>query len=155
MKLNRFVALALIAVIAVATMSFFSIRALAQTPDPATPAQDCANENDDADESEGDGEDLDNVEEECGPQDEAGGEANEAEEAEDAAEGPDVAITGTELDQASAAALAYVGEGQVTGTEMGDEEGYYEIEVTLDNGSQVDVHLDENFNVLGQLEDNE
>ena len=80
-------------------------------------------------------------------------EDNEAEEAEDAAEGPDVSITGSALEQASAAALAYVGQGRVTGTEIGDEEGYYEIEVTLDNGSQVDVHLDENFNVLGQIED--
>jgi hypothetical protein len=71
-------------------------------------------------------------------------------EAEDEAEGADVAITGGALDQASAAALAYVGQGKVTGSEVGDEEGYYEIEVTLDNGSQVDVHLDENFNVLGQ-----
>jgi len=29
-----------------------------------------------------------------------------------------------------------------------DEEGYYEIEITLDNGKEMDVHLDENFNVL-------
>ena len=80
-------------------------------------------------------------------------EAQESEEAEDAAEGPDVSITGSALEQASAAALAYVGQGRITGTEIGDEEGYYEIEVTLDNGSQVDVHLDENFNVLSQIED--
>jgi uncharacterized membrane protein YkoI len=60
----------------------------------------------------------------------------------------DVAITGTPLEQASAAALAHIGEGRVTDSEIGDEEGYYEIEITLDNGDEVDVHLDQDFNVL-------
>ncbi len=82
-------------------------------------------------------------------------EADEAEddEADDAAEGPDVPITGMALEQASAAALEYMGEGQVTETEVGDEEGYYEVEITLDDGRQVDVHLDEAFNVLGHEAD--
>jgi len=62
-----------------------------------------------------------------------------ADEAEDGAETP---ITGTELDQASAAALDHLGEGRVSDTEVGDEEGYYEVEVTLDDGSEVGVHLD-------------
>lgn len=74
-------------------------------------------------------------------------------EAEDSAEGPDEPITGDALDKASAAALRYVGEGRVTDTEVGDEDGYYEIEITLENGRQVDVHLDENFDVLGQEAD--
>lgn len=73
---------------------------------------------------------------------------------EDELEGKDTPVTDEEaLEQASAAALDYTGEGRVTDTEVGDEEGYYEIEVTLDNGQQVDVHLDENFNVLGQEAD--
>ena len=59
-----------------------------------------------------------------------------------------VPITGNALETASAVALEYLGEGKVTDTEIGDEEGYYEIEITLDNGKEVDVHLDENFNVL-------
>ena len=58
-------------------------------------------------------------------------------------------ITGTALEQASAAALAHTGGGRVTETEVGDEESMYEVEVTLDDGSQVDVQLDENFNVVG------
>ncbi|MDT0276842.1 PepSY domain-containing protein [Blastococcus goldschmidtiae] len=66
---------------------------------------------------------------------------------------PDVAITGEALDRASEAALAHLGEGEVTDTEVGDEEGYYEIEVTLDGGGQVDVHLDEDFTVLGDERD--
>lgn len=76
-------------------------------------------------------------------------------ESEDQNEGPDVAVTGTALERASVAALASTGEGRVTETEVRDEEGYYEIEVTLDNGKQVDVHLDENFNVLSTIGDGE
>lgn len=67
----------------------------------------------------------------------------------DANEGPDVAITGPALEAASEAALEYIGEGRVTDTEVGDEEGFYEVEITREDGSEVDVHLDENFNVLG------
>lgn len=82
--------------------------------------------------------------------------AQEAEDdADDAAEGADVPVTGSALEQASAAALAYVGEGKVTDTEVGDEEGYYEVEITLDNGKQIDVHLDKNFKVLSQVADEE
>jgi hypothetical protein len=55
-----------------------------------------------------------------------------------------------DIDRASAAALAAVGEGKVTETETGDEEGAYEIEVTKDDGTQVDVHLDKNFKVISQ-----
>jgi hypothetical protein len=70
-------------------------------------------------------------------------------------DGADVPITGTALERASAAALEHTGGGEVTGTEVGDEEGYYEVEVTLEGGGQVDVHLDEGFNVLGDEADNE
>jgi uncharacterized membrane protein YkoI len=57
-------------------------------------------------------------------------------------------ITGQALDRASAAALQETGGGRVTASEVGDEEGYYEVEVTLDDGSQVDVHLDRSFNII-------
>ena len=69
--------------------------------------------------------------------------------AEDDAEGPDVPITGRALERASTAALEFTGEGRVTATEVGDEESYYEVEVTLDDGGEVDVQLDEAFNVVG------
>ena len=52
-------------------------------------------------------------------------------------------IAGAALSQASAAALEHTGEGRVTETEVGDEESLYEVEVTLDDGSQVDVQLDD------------
>jgi hypothetical protein len=56
-------------------------------------------------------------------------------------------ITGTALEQASTAALASTGGGRVTETEVGDEDAYYEVEVTLD-GREIDVHLDRAFNVV-------
>jgi uncharacterized membrane protein YkoI len=62
----------------------------------------------------------------------------------------DIPITGSALEKASAAALKHIGKGRVTDTEVGDEEGYYEVEISLDNGKEVDVHLDENFNVLSE-----
>ena len=62
-------------------------------------------------------------------------------------------ITGAALTSAAEAALAHTGEGRVTETEVGDEDGYYEVEVTLDDGHEVDVHLDEDFNVVGEADD--
>ena len=52
-------------------------------------------------------------------------------------------------------ALDHTNGGRVTGTETGDEEGAYEIEVTREDGSQVDVHLDCDFNVLSTPTDHE
>ncbi len=86
----------------------------------------------------------------------AGGGIAVAASGEDEAEGPDVAITGPALEEASEAALEHVGEGRITDTEVGDEEGFYEVEVTLDNGNEVDVHLDEDFTVLSdEVEDDD
>jgi uncharacterized membrane protein YkoI len=70
-------------------------------------------------------------------------------------DGGDKAITGTALDRASAAALQATGGGKVTETEVGDEESYYEVEVTRADGSQVDVQLDRGFNVVGHTADHE
>jgi len=62
-------------------------------------------------------------------------------------------ISGSALEQASAAALDHLGEGEVTETEVGDEESYYEVEVTRADGSEVDVQLDRDFNVVGDESD--
>jgi uncharacterized membrane protein YkoI len=70
-------------------------------------------------------------------------------------DGTDTPIKGSDLSKASAAALQVTGGGTVTGTETGDEESYYEVEVTMDDGSQVDVQLDRGFNVVGQEGDSE
>jgi uncharacterized membrane protein YkoI len=58
-------------------------------------------------------------------------------------------IPGPDIERASAVAVAHLGEGRVTDTEIGDEESYYEAEVTFDDGRKMDVQLDENFNVVG------
>lgn len=65
----------------------------------------------------------------------------------------DTSITGTDLQKASAAALASTSQGRVTGTEVGDEESYYEVEVTLQDGTEVDVQLDKDFKVVGSEAD--
>jgi|SRR5215210_2595358 len=63
--------------------------------------------------------------------------------------------TGPGIEKAKSVALEHTNGGRVTGTEIGDEEGYYEVEVTRDDGSQVDVHLDRDFNVLSTPADHE
>ncbi len=63
--------------------------------------------------------------------------------------------TGPEAEEAKSAALDSTNGGRVTDTEVGDEEGYYEIEVTRDDGSQVDVHLDRDLKVLGTSADHD
>src|SRR5919199_552134 len=60
--------------------------------------------------------------------------------------------TGPGMEQAKNVALEQVN-GRVTGTEFQDEEGYYEVEVTKPDGSQVDVHLDKNLNVIDAQSD--
>lgn len=65
----------------------------------------------------------------------------------------DTAITGPALDRASAAALAHTGGGTVTGTEVGDEESRYEVEVRLPDGRSMDVQLDESFQFVGDKVD--
>ena len=60
----------------------------------------------------------------------------------------DTPITGDALATASEIALDHLGGGRVTGTEVGDEDSYYEVEVTMDDGRQVDVQLDESFAVV-------
>lgn len=84
-------------------------------------------------------------------------EANESVEdaAEDEAEGEDTPITDQDaLTTASEKALAWLEAehgvtGTVTDTEVGDEESYYEIEVTVEDGRHVDVQLTEDFEVVG------
>jgi uncharacterized membrane protein YkoI len=70
-------------------------------------------------------------------------------------DGSEKPISGSALDRASTAALEHTGGGRVTDSEVGDEEGYYEVEVTRGDGSQVDVHLDRDFNVLGGQADDD
>jgi hypothetical protein len=62
-------------------------------------------------------------------------------------------ITGSALDRAKSVALDQTGGGKVMATEVRDEEGYYEVEVEKTDGSSVDVHLDQHFNVTDSSPD--
>jgi len=63
--------------------------------------------------------------------------------------------TGSGIEKAKSIALDYTNGGRVSGTEIGNEEGYYEVEVIRGDGSQVDVHLDRDFNVMSTPADHE
>jgi hypothetical protein len=65
------------------------------------------------------------------------------------------ALTGNAYDRATAAALDHVGEGTVTETEAGDGAAAYEVEVRRDDGSQVEVQLNRNFDVIGSEGDDD
>src|SRR5688500_11467976 len=65
-------------------------------------------------------------------------------------------ITGPEAEKAKSAALAAVGGGTVSELERDDgngTSGACEVEVTREDGSQLEVHLDGGHNVVGQQAD--
>jgi uncharacterized membrane protein YkoI len=72
-----------------------------------------------------------------------------------AGDGDDQPLSGSTLERASAGALAATGGGKVTETEVGDDGSAYEVEVTLADGSQVDVRLDDRFAVIGRESDDD
>ena len=67
----------------------------------------------------------------------------------------DQPITGSTLDECTAAALAEYPDGTVTETEAGDDGAAYEVEIRLANGSEVEINLDENCLVIGQEADDD
>jgi uncharacterized membrane protein YkoI len=64
-------------------------------------------------------------------------------------------LTGPEAEKAKSAAIAAVGGGTVTEVEPddGNGTGAFEVEVTREDGSQLEVHLDGDYNVVGQQAD--
>lgn len=64
--------------------------------------------------------------------------------------GDDDSVSQEDRDRASEVALEEVGEGRVTDVEKGDgDDPYaYAVEVTLDNGEDVEIQLDDDFEVL-------
>ena len=64
-------------------------------------------------------------------------------------------LTGPKADEAKSSAIAAVGGGTVTEVERddGNGTGAFEVEVTRDDGSQLEVHLDRGYNVVGQEPD--
>jgi hypothetical protein len=67
----------------------------------------------------------------------------------------DQPITGLALARCTAAALAKHPGGTVTETEVGDDGAAYGIEIRLGDGSEVEVHLNENCQVIGQEADDD
>ena len=64
-------------------------------------------------------------------------------------------LTGSTRDRAVAAALAATGGGTVLETEVGDDGAAYGVEVRLADGRQVEVDLDEAFEVVAQEPDDD
>jgi len=137
MKINRWIALAAIAVLVVAAMGFVSFRAFAWfNPSPA--AQDCAGDTESGEANEA-AEVEDGDVEECEQQGEAEeGDANEASESQDngGAFQSQAAITQAE---AEAIALAEYPGANVVATELENEGGILLYSVELDNGAEVEV----------------
>lgn len=67
----------------------------------------------------------------------------------------DQPLTGSALERATAAALAHTGGGTVIESEVGDDGAAYGIEIRVDDGSVVEVSLDENFQVIGEETDDD
>jgi len=139
-----YLVIGLIALIALA-FSAVTLTSHVTSADPTTPAAQTSDEKDDADDdAEGATKEADNdgVQDEIGPQDEGG-------------DGDDQPITSPALDECTAAALAEHPGGTVTETEVGDDGAAYGVEVRFENGSQVEVNLDENCVVIGQEADDD
>jgi uncharacterized membrane protein YkoI len=67
-------------------------------------------------------------------------------------------LTGLDAQKAKSAAIAAVGGGTLTEIERDDgygTSGVYEVEVKRDDGTQVEVHLDSDYNVVGQEADDD
>ena len=67
----------------------------------------------------------------------------------------DKPLSGSALDKATAAALKHTGGGTVVESEIGDDGAAYGVEVRRADGSQVEVNLDANFNVIGDEADDD
>jgi len=70
-------------------------------------------------------------------------------------DGGEVSLQGSSLEQATSAALAHVGGGEVIETETGEGGAAYEVEVRTTDGSVVELRLDASFEVIGEAADDE
>jgi uncharacterized membrane protein YkoI len=64
-------------------------------------------------------------------------------------------LTGPDAEKAKSAAIAAAGGGTVSEVERddGNGTGAFEVEVTREDGSQLEVHLDSDYNVVGRQAD--
>jgi hypothetical protein len=74
-----------------------------------------------------------------------------------AVSGSEEPVTGPDADKAAAAALDVAGGGSVLEVERqdGDGAGFYEVEVRREDGSQVEIHLTEQFEPVGSAADDD
>ena len=132
MKLNRFIALAAIALLVVGAMGAVSMKVFAQT---TAQAQTCDQQDNDTAEVQ-DAPDTDNVDLQCGDQNKADG--SEVESAGDTESAP----TGTPAISAEAAqktAESYLNAGTAIKVELDDENGKLLYSVEFSNGTDVKV----------------
>jgi uncharacterized membrane protein YkoI len=129
MRIKRFVALAVIALLVVGAMGAIAARALAQPSYPTAQGQATAA----PDDEEAVGADTDDVEEQVGDQNEADAETGDNEQ--DAVPAGTPAIT---AEQAQAAAEAYLNAGTATQVELDDEDGQLVYSVEF-GGTEVKV----------------
>jgi uncharacterized membrane protein YkoI len=67
----------------------------------------------------------------------------------------DQPLTGSALEQATAAALEHTDGGTVIESEAGDDGAAFGVEIRLDDGSVVEVALDADFQVIGDSVDDD
>ena len=72
-----------------------------------------------------------------------------------AATDDDAPLTGETRDKAVAAATTHVGSGKVTETELGDDGAAYGVEILKQDGTQVEVRLDDSYTVTGTETDDD
>ncbi len=134
MKINRFIALAAIALLVVGAMGAVSLKVFAQSGNPPAQSQACDQQDDDSAEVQN-APDTDNVDLQCGDQ-------NEGSEEAESADGQDAAPTGTPAITAEAAqktAESYLNAGTAVKVELDDENGALVYSVEFSNGTDVKV----------------
>lgn len=134
MKINRFIALAAIALLVVGAMGAVSLKVFAQSGNPPAQSQACDQQEDDSAEVQN-APDTDNVDLQCGDQ-------NEGSEEAESADGQDAAPTGTPAITAEAAqktAESYLNAGTAVKVELDDENGALVYSVEFSNGTDVKV----------------
>jgi len=132
MKINRFVALAAIALLVVTAMGVISMRVFAQT---SAETQACGQQGDDTAEVQ-DAPDTDNVDLQCGDQNETDGAETET------TDSKDPASTGTPAITAAAAqktAEGFLNAGTALKVELDDEDGRLVYSVEFANNTEVKV----------------
>ncbi len=67
----------------------------------------------------------------------------------------DKPLTGSAYERATAAALEHVGGGSVTEAEAGDDAAAYEVEIRRRDGRQVEIQLDDTFEVIDSQSDDD